>query len=598
MVRADKSESDVAKIAAAVAPHARSGAASSAPSAAGGAFTIKVKVTMARDNSSRSASTAMELAARDTTAAEIDPVWCHSPSGDRWQVLCDGCDRQIHPGPGARWKSVTRANYDLCSECLARRWPEHADEIFLHVPQQLRYEIDGLCTKLRGVRTGAARCVGLGGAYAGAAARPAPLLDCAPSTHRHDTAHGTTAASTSCASWEVARAGDLDRVPSAASAAGFGSSYVPRLDPRTAALANTVPRHDVLCDRCDKFLEGCRYKCSVCLDMDFCDRCYWHGHDVDSGPTHHDPSHLFFAIPLPMDERAASQLPLDKCLTTGEGTLTSGHNSAGVRVERLPPYAAATGVVRQVAALESQAFGSQAWGMNTLRQAASPTAKRFLDVATVSAMEAEEAKTAQLAAVTSDDARSVAAEAVGEPSEVDVKALAMQWGGDAARGPAEAPPGAGASGATDLCDRTVVGYVAFVMEDVHPKQTRDGRRMRRRRGAPVPSFELSADGACAVDRLEVDDAPPEQACYVASLAVSPHYRRKGVGRSLLRHTVQAAAGRDGCIAVWLHVRADNPGAQRLYESEGFVVVGVERLFYRDVDGFVMRKDLARRPPSA
>lgn len=55
---------------------------------------------------------------------------------------------------------------------------------------------------------------------------------------------------------------------------------------------------------------------------------------------------------------------------------------------------------------------------------------------------------------------------------------------------------------------------------------------------------------------------------IANVAVHPEYRRKGIARALTKRALQHA--RERRIAdVWLHVRDDNPGALRLYETLGF-----------------------------
>jgi ribosomal protein S18 acetylase RimI-like enzyme len=57
--------------------------------------------------------------------------------------------------------------------------------------------------------------------------------------------------------------------------------------------------------------------------------------------------------------------------------------------------------------------------------------------------------------------------------------------------------------------------------------------------------------------------------FVKDLAVSPVHRRKGLGRALLRHSLEVFRGR-GIISAALKVQKDNPHkAWRLYESLGF-----------------------------
>jgi len=56
---------------------------------------------------------------------------------------------------------------------------------------------------------------------------------------------------------------------------------------------------------------------------------------------------------------------------------------------------------------------------------------------------------------------------------------------------------------------------------------------------------------------------------VANVAVYPEYRRKGIASSLTMKAIEHARQRSA-QAVWLHVRADNEGATRLYQTLGFI----------------------------
>ncbi len=56
---------------------------------------------------------------------------------------------------------------------------------------------------------------------------------------------------------------------------------------------------------------------------------------------------------------------------------------------------------------------------------------------------------------------------------------------------------------------------------------------------------------------------------IVNVAVHPHYRRRGIARALMQHTIRHAF-RQGAASLWLQVREDNPGAIRLYEQLGFV----------------------------
>ncbi|MDQ1129244.1 ribosomal protein S18-alanine N-acetyltransferase [Microbacterium sp. SORGH_AS_0888] len=79
---------------------------------------------------------------------------------------------------------------------------------------------------------------------------------------------------------------------------------------------------------------------------------------------------------------------------------------------------------------------------------------------------------------------------------------------------------------------------------------------------------------------------------VQTITVAEHARGRGSGRLLLRALLEIAAER-GVRDVFLEVRDDNPVAQRLYLSEGFVEVGRRPRYYQpdDVDAIVMQLDV-------
>jgi ribosomal-protein-alanine N-acetyltransferase len=80
---------------------------------------------------------------------------------------------------------------------------------------------------------------------------------------------------------------------------------------------------------------------------------------------------------------------------------------------------------------------------------------------------------------------------------------------------------------------------------------------------------------------------------IQTIAIAAGARGRGRGRSLLHELLEEAARR-GVEGVYLEVRADNPVAQHLYASEGFVEVGRRPRYYQpdDVDAIVMRVDIA------
>lgn len=72
---------------------------------------------------------------------------------------------------------------------------------------------------------------------------------------------------------------------------------------------------------------------------------------------------------------------------------------------------------------------------------------------------------------------------------------------------------------------------------------------------------------------------------IFSLAVDPKYRGKGVGKTLLKATFNTLRKRK-IAYVWLEVRANNPVAQRLYRSMGFMEVGFIPYYYKDGEGAI------------
>lgn len=85
--------------------------------------------------------------------------------------------------------------------------------------------------------------------------------------------------------------------------------------------------------------------------------------------------------------------------------------------------------------------------------------------------------------------------------------------------------------------------------------------------------------------LELHRMQPRRMQHVAVLtvAVAPQWRRRGLGRSLLRRCYRWAAD-VGVAKVSLNVRAGNTAAIALYRSEGFVEEGRERGQVRTDDG--------------
>ena len=78
-----------------------------------------------------------------------------------------------------------------------------------------------------------------------------------------------------------------------------------------------------------------------------------------------------------------------------------------------------------------------------------------------------------------------------------------------------------------------------------------------------------------------------------TLAVEPSARRRGLGRTLLRHAM--ALGRSqGATRGLLEVRASNAAALALYEQEGFQRTAVRERYYANPveDAVLMERELS------
>ena len=75
---------------------------------------------------------------------------------------------------------------------------------------------------------------------------------------------------------------------------------------------------------------------------------------------------------------------------------------------------------------------------------------------------------------------------------------------------------------------------------------------------------------------------------IHTIGVDPAYQGNGIGRGLLIRLLELATGG----VVFLEVRTDNAAAIGLYESFGFVNVGLRKRYYRasGADAYTMRRD--------
>ena len=79
---------------------------------------------------------------------------------------------------------------------------------------------------------------------------------------------------------------------------------------------------------------------------------------------------------------------------------------------------------------------------------------------------------------------------------------------------------------------------------------------------------------------------------ITNIAVRNQYRKMGIAKELLQQIVRLASDK-GVKSVFLEVRESNHAAQKLYDSVGFVPVGMRKKFYEKPveDAIVMKKEI-------
>jgi len=101
----------------------------------------------------------------------------------------------------------------------------------------------------------------------------------------------------------------------------------------------------------------------------------------------------------------------------------------------------------------------------------------------------------------------------------------------------------------------------------------------------VARFKAVEDGRM-IGFIAGDTRRMEGMAWIATVAVLPEYRRRGIGRTLLHECEKWLA----VSRIRLCVRMENTGAIQLYESEGYQRVDIWRQYYNDGgDALVMEK---------
>lgn len=99
----------------------------------------------------------------------------------------------------------------------------------------------------------------------------------------------------------------------------------------------------------------------------------------------------------------------------------------------------------------------------------------------------------------------------------------------------------------------------------------------------------------AIAYVGSQSCPPE--ADVMNVAVSPAYRRQGIGEGLMVALMEALRERE-IESLTLEVRASNEAAIALYDRLGFQQVGRRPNYYTDPreDALIMRKELCHADP--
>ncbi len=90
--------------------------------------------------------------------------------------------------------------------------------------------------------------------------------------------------------------------------------------------------------------------------------------------------------------------------------------------------------------------------------------------------------------------------------------------------------------------------------------------------------------------LGIMGIPGDTDCEIRTIGVDPDYQRRGVGRLIMDNLIHVA---DQLSApIFLEVRTDNDPAKAMYESYGFVILGLRKNYYQPsgADAFTMKRE--------
>jgi [ribosomal protein S18]-alanine N-acetyltransferase len=93
----------------------------------------------------------------------------------------------------------------------------------------------------------------------------------------------------------------------------------------------------------------------------------------------------------------------------------------------------------------------------------------------------------------------------------------------------------------------------------------------------------AVEGGRMIGFVAGDMHNPDGLGWIATIGIDPAYRRRGIGRELLR----ACEAKLKSARIRLSVRASNDGAIRLYEQEGYRRVEVWQSYYNDGEAAIV-----------
>ncbi|MBR4892042.1 MAG: ribosomal protein S18-alanine N-acetyltransferase [Alphaproteobacteria bacterium] len=95
---------------------------------------------------------------------------------------------------------------------------------------------------------------------------------------------------------------------------------------------------------------------------------------------------------------------------------------------------------------------------------------------------------------------------------------------------------------------------------------------------------IASQNGFIVYRATLDEAE------IITIGVHPEARKTGIASAMIG-IVEGELKKAGVKTIFLEVAEDNTPARKLYESNGFVQIGVRTKYYDGVDAIMMKKDL-------